>query len=67
MENLFQQIWLTLVQFQLNGADLNITDPKGFAVKKRKCIKAKGKLNWPSIHVNVTLEFCAAKCRKNPR
>lgn len=38
--------------------------PRGFAVKKRKCVKVEKK-NKPSLHVNVTLEFCAAKCRES--
>lgn len=40
------------------------SNPKGFAAKKRKCVKAEGK-NKPSLHVNVTLESCAAKCRES--
>lgn len=40
------------------------SNPRGFAVKKRKCVKAERK-NKPSLHDNVTLEFCVAKCRES--
>ncbi|KAL9976636.1 hypothetical protein ACROYT_G013958 [Oculina patagonica] len=40
------------------------SNPKGFAVTKKKCIDAEGE-NKPSLYVNVTLEYCAAKCRES--
>ncbi|KAJ7351097.1 hypothetical protein OS493_036787 [Desmophyllum pertusum] len=43
---------------------ISCENPKGFAFDKNKCIDAKGD-NKPSLHVNVTLEFCVAKCRES--
>ena len=39
-----------------------LSDPKGFALEKNKCLSMEDHKNL-SIHANVSLEFCAAKCR----
>ena len=44
----------------------SVSDPKGYAVKENRCLDLKCPKN-SFIHFNVTLEFCAAQCKRKSK
>jgi len=44
----------------------SVSDPKGYALKENRCLDLKCPKN-SFIHLNVTLEFCAAQCKRKSK